>query len=97
MPGLVEIPTPFHYIMKEQKLIPNPETGDSLKGSVLTASCRAASQFTPRVFIVETGFSQCDENLHRLQYSSLNEASLLCADAPGQNSRVFPEVSITVT
>lgn len=39
--------------MEEQKVIPNPETGDSLKGSELTASCRAASLFAPRVFIGE--------------------------------------------
>lgn len=39
--------------MEEQKVIPNPETGDSLKGSELTASCRAASLFTPWVFIGE--------------------------------------------
>lgn len=43
----------FHYIMKEQKVTPNPKTGDLLKGSELTASCRAASLLTPWVFIAE--------------------------------------------
>lgn len=39
--------------MEEQKAVPNPETGDSLKGSESTGSCRAASLFTPEVFTGE--------------------------------------------
>lgn len=39
--------------MEEQKAVPNLETGDSLKGSESTASCRAALLFTPWVFIEE--------------------------------------------
>lgn len=83
--------------MEEQKVIPNPETGDSLKGSELTASCRAASLFTPRVFIGE----QASASVMRICMGSSavppKEACLFCAAAPGQSSRLFPKVSITVT
>lgn len=53
MPGLVEIPTLFHYIKEEQKAASNPETDDSLKGLESTASCRVPLLITPWVFIAE--------------------------------------------
>lgn len=100
MPGLVEIPTPFHYIREEQKAVPNPETGlteglQSLQLPVGQLHC------LPLGFSLgnrlQPGFSQCNGNLHRLQYGLLHAACLFCGDAPGQSSRVFPRVSITVT
>lgn len=96
MPGLVEIPTRFHYIMEEQKAVPNPETCDSLKGSESTASCRAASLFPSQLFIEE----QVSASVMGICIGSSAvplTACLSCADAPGQSSRVFPRVSITVT
>lgn len=91
MPGLVEIPTPFHYIMEEQNAVSNPVTGDSLKGSE-----SAAALFTLQVFIGE----QVSASVMGICIGSSTvplTACLFCADAPGQSSRVFPRVSVTVT